>query len=252
MTSTGETLTDPVRIAMWSGPRNISTAMMRSFGARQDCAVSDEPFYGAYLKTSGIPQPMAVDVIASMDCDWSAVAADMRASAPGGKVIWYQKHMPHHMIEATSIADFPDHQHAFLIRDPASVVASYAAKRVEVTLDDLGYARQLDYAEQVSQMSGAPATILDSADILHNPEAHLKALCTALNISWDPAMLNWETGIRESDGIWASHWYGRVIETTTFAPPSTSTPKLTSAQQKVVDGCQPYYDKLSEMKLKIL
>jgi len=118
---------DPIRIAMWSGPRNISTAMMRSFGARHDCAVTDEPFYGAFLKTTGIEQPMADDVIASMDCNWNNVAETMRGPVPDGKAIWYQKHMPHHMVTNISIGDFPDHHHAFLIRDPARVVASYAA-----------------------------------------------------------------------------------------------------------------------------
>jgi Sulfotransferase domain len=131
-----------VRIAMWSGPRNISTAMMRSFSSRADCAVSDEPFYGAYLKTSGQRQPMADEVIAAMDCDWASVAEAMRGPAPGGKPVWYQKHMPHHMVGPVDIADFPNHAHAFLTRDPLLVVASYADKRVDVTPGDLGFRKR--------------------------------------------------------------------------------------------------------------
>ncbi|GAA0482335.1 branched chain amino acid aminotransferase [Parasphingorhabdus litoris] len=236
----------PVRIAMWSGPRNISTAMMRSFGSRADCAVSDEPFYGAFLKKTGFQQPMADQIIASMDCDWGSVAQAMRGPVPGGKVIWYQKHMPHHMVDKVSIADFPDHRHAFLIRDPDHVVASYAAKRVEVTPDDLGYARQLEYCDQAAQMSGIAPIVLDSADTLKDPEGRLKELCIALAIDWDPAMLNWQAGPRETDGIWASHWYNRVIDTTAFAAPSDHQPKLTSAQQKIADQCRAYYDQLLE------
>ena len=156
------------RIAMWSGPRNISTAMMRSFGGRSDCAVSDEPFYGAFLKTTGQRQPMADEVIASMDCEWQSVADTMRGPIPDGKSVWYQKHMPHHMVADVSIADFPDHRHAFLIRDPQRVVASYAVKRVEVTADDLGYARQLEYVDRAAQLSGQPPIIFDRPRVADN------------------------------------------------------------------------------------
>ena len=240
-----------VRIAMWSGPRNISTAMMRSFGGRSDCAVSDEPFYGAFLKTTGQRQPMADAVIASMDCDWQSVAKAMSGPVPDGKAIWYQKHMPHHMVRDVSIADFPDHRHAFLIRDPERVVASYTLKRVEVTAGDLGYARQLDYVDQAAQLTGKAPIILDSADILRDPEAHLGALCSALGISWDAGMLVWQAGARESDGIWASHWYGRVIETTGFGQAESTVPKLGDREQAIADQCRDTYEKLSAPRIRL-
>ncbi|PHR18192.1 MAG: sulfotransferase family protein [Sphingopyxis sp.] len=244
-------MTVPIRIAMWSGPRNISTAMMRSFGGRSDCAVSDEPFYGAFLKQTGQRQPMADEVIASMDCDWQSVADKMRGPVPDGKALWYQKHMPHHMVADVSIADFPDHRHAFLIRDPANVVASYTAKRVEVEAEDLGYERQLDYVDQAARMTGKAPIVLDSADILRDPEAHLKALCAALEIPWDAGMLEWEAGPRDSDGIWATHWYGRVIETTGFGGGERAAPQLDSAAQRVADACRPFYEKLSGYKISL-
>ncbi len=243
---------EPIRIAMWSGPRNISTAMMRSFGGRKDCAVTDEPFYGAFLKTTGIRQPMADEVIASMDCDWKSVTEAMRGPIPDGKPIWYQKHMPHHMVTDVSIADFPDHRHAFLIRDPAKVVASYAVKRVEVTVEDLGYQRQLEYVDSIAENSGKAPIILDSADILRNPEAHLKALCKGLDIPWDNGMLQWVAGTRESDGVWASHWYNRVVNTTGFGSPETSsTSTLTKAEQRVADESRPFYEQLSKHKMRL-
>ena len=242
---------EPVRIAMWSGPRNISTAMMRSFGGRSDCAVTDEPFYGAFLSTTGIRKPMADEVIASMDCDWDIVAETMRGRVPGDRSIWYQKHMPHHMVADVSISDFPDHRHAFLIRDPGRVVASYAAKRVEVTPDDLGYERMVDYVDQAERITGKPAIILDSADILHDPESHLKALCAALEISWDPGMLSWEAGTRDTDGIWATHWYGRVVETTGFGKPEGAPVQLDPQEQAVADACQTFYAQLSAWKLQL-
>ncbi len=241
-----------VRIAMWSGPRNISTAMMRSFGSRADCAVTDEPFYGAFLKKTGIRQPMADDIIASMDTEWTSVAQVMRGAIPGGKTLWYQKHMPHHMVDKVSISDFPDHRHAFLIRDPDHVVASYAAKRVEVTPDDLGYQRQMEYLDHVAQISGMEPIVLDSADILKDPEQHLKSLCKALDISWDPAMLGWKTGVRDTDGVWASHWYNRVVGTTTFAAATNKQPRLTDHQQRTADRCRKFYNQLLDYRLNIL
>ena len=244
-------MTNPIRIAMWSGPRNISTAMMRSFGGRSDCAVSDEPFYGAFLKTTGQRQPMADEVIASMDCDWQSVVEKMRGPVPGGQPLWYQKHMPHHMVGDVSIADFPDHRHAFLIRDPVRVVASYAAKRVEVSAEDLGYARQLDYIDQAARMTGKAPIVLDSADIVRDPEAYLRALCEALEIPWEPGMLSWQPGGRSSDGVWAAHWYGRVLETTGFGGSDGAAAQLNAAAQRVADECRPFYESLSAYKIRL-
>ena len=137
-----------IRIAMWSGPRNISTAMMRSFSSRADCAVSDEPFYGAFLDATGEPHPMAAETIASMDCDWHSVLATQSGEAPGGAPVWYQKHMPHHMVGPVSITDMPHHRHAFLIRAPERVVASYRAKNELRSPDILGFARMRRYFEE--------------------------------------------------------------------------------------------------------
>ena len=144
-----------IKIAMWSGPRNLSTAMMRAFSSRADCFVSDEPFYGAYLRQTGDPQPMMDQVMASMDCDWQSVASTLRGEAPGGEPLWYQKHMSHHMEGPISIADFPDMRHAFLIRDPVRVAASYANKRTAIRPEHLGTARQRAYFEHVADRTGS-------------------------------------------------------------------------------------------------
>ncbi len=173
---------------MWSGPRNLSTAMMRSFGARPDTVVSDEPFYGAYLDATGDDQPMRAAVIASMDCDWHSVARAMSGPPPEPRPIWYQKHMAHHMEGPVGIADLPGHTHAFLIRDPARVVASYAAKRVRVRPEHLGVARQREYFDREADRLGHAPPVIDSADILRDPPGTLAALCAALGVPWNPAM----------------------------------------------------------------
>ena len=238
-----------VRIAMWSGPRNLSTAMMRSFGSRRDTFVSDEPFYGAYLAATGDPQPMAEQVMGSMDCDWHSVARMMAGPCPSGAPIWYQKHMAHHMVGPISHEDLSGLTHAFLIRDPARVVASYAAKRVAVRPNHLGIERQLEYFEREADRLGTAPPVVDSADILNDPPAMLEALCNALGIAWDPAMLSWEAGIRQTDGIWASHWYDAVAASTGFGPPDKKPVELDDQARRVADQCRPFYERLAAYRL---
>ena len=238
-----------IRIAMWSGPRNLSTAMMRSFGSRSDTFVSDEPFYGAYLNATGDPQPMADQVMASMDCDWASVARTMTGPCPTGAPIWYQKHMAHHMVGPIAHDDLPGLTHAFLIRDPARVVASYAAKRVAVRPDHLGVERQVDFFEREADRLGRAPPVVDSADILANPEGVLSRLCREIGIEWDPAMLLWQAGLRETDGIWASHWYDAVAASTGFGPPDQGQVELDDDARRVADTCRPYYERLAEHRI---
>ena len=238
-----------VRIAMWSGPRNMSTAMMRSFGSRADTFVSDEPFYGAYLRATGDPQPMADEVMASMDCDWQSVARTMTGPCPTAADVWYQKHMAHHMVGPIAHDDLPGLRHAFLIRDPERVIASYAAKRVAVRPDHLGTERQVEYFEREADRLGHAPPVIDSADILCDPPRMLSLLCEALNIAWDPAMLSWETGIRETDGIWATHWYDAVASSTGFGEPDERPIVLTDEARRVADACRPFYEELAAHKL---
>lgn len=223
--------------------------MMRSFGSRADCAVSDEPFYGAFLKTSGEPQPMADEVIADMDCDWHSVAQAMNGPAPAAKPLWYQKHMPHHMVGPIDILDFPNHRHAFLIRDPDLVVASYEAKNELREPGLLGFAKLVDYHSRVSDQMGSCAPVVDSQDILTDPAGRLGALCTALNIAWDPAMLSWTPGRHADDGIWARHWYGAVEASSGFAPPKSTKTVLSDDARRIADACRADYESLAKYKL---
>jgi hypothetical protein len=233
-----------VRIAMWSGPRNISTAMMRSFGARADCAVSDEPFYGAFLKESGEPHPLAAETIASMDCEWNSVLAAQSGEAPGGARVWYQKHMPHHMVGPVSIADMLQHRHAFLIRAPERVVASYHAKNELRGPEMLGYAKMRRYFEFVAERDGSPPPVVDSDAILGDPATVLAKLCTALGIAWDPAMLRWALGPHATDGVWGAHWYDKVNASTGFGAPPGQPPALSGEYTDVAEQCRADYQAL--------
>ncbi|HET6942258.1 MAG TPA: HAD family hydrolase [Sphingomicrobium sp.] len=239
-----------IRIAMWSGPRNLSTAMMRSFSSRSDTFVSDEPFYGAYLKQSSDPQPMADEVIAAMDCDWWSVARTMTGPCPGNAPVWYQKHMAHHMVGPIAHDDLPGLRHAFLIRDPARVVASYANKRVAVRPEHLGVGRQVEFFEREADRLGHAPPVVDSADVLGDPSVILRRLCEALGIEWDEAMLSWEPGIRETDGIWAPHWYDAVAASTGFGSPDVHPVELDDEARRVADACRPSYERLAEHRLR--
>lgn len=238
-----------VRIAMWSGPRNISTAMMRSFGARGDCAVSDEPFYGAFLKDTGEPHPLARETIASMDCNWHSVLRQLNAEVPGGRKVWYQKHMPHHMIGPVSIDGFPEHRHAFLIRAPERVVASYQKKNELRRPEMLGFAQMRRFFEFECDRLGTVPPVVDSDDILCDPEAVLGKLCAALGIAWDPAMLHWGRGPHPEDGVWGAHWYDRVNASTGFGPPPSDLPDLSGDYRAVAESCRSDYEALARYRI---
>ena len=215
---------------------------MRSFGARPDCAVSDEPFYGAFLKETGAPHPMAQEIISDMDCDWGSVLKALSGEAAEGEPVWYQKHMPHHMEGSVSIKDMPHHVHAFLIRDPARMVASYRHKNELTGPEALGYARMREYFEFEADRRGEAPPVVDTDAILRDPAGELSALCASLGIPFDDAMLSWPKGPLPEDGVWQSHWYDKVNASTGFGPPPEELPELTDFQREVADACQNDYE----------
>ncbi len=240
---------DPLRIAMWSGPRNLSTAMMRSFGNRSDTFVSDEPYYGAFLKQSGAQHPMRDEVIAAMDCDWHRIAATLSGPCPGGSAIWYQKHMWHHMIGPIGHEHFAGFTHAFLIRDPARMIASYLRKRESAAFEDFGLERQADFFEREADRLGHAPPVVDAGDVLAAPQATLGALCSSLSIPFDPSMLSWPPGRRATDGPWASHWYRAVEASTGFGPPEEDEVDLPDEARRLADRCRPYYERLAAYRI---
>lgn len=239
-----------IRIAMWSGPRNISTAMMRSFSSRPDCFVSDEPFYGAFLKASGADHPMRDEVIASMDTDWAKIAHAMGGDPPDGSPVWYQKQMAHHMVGPIAPDDIRGVTNAFLIRDPRRMAASYARKRESVTAADLGLAVQRAFFDRECDRLGQAPPVIDAADVIADPAATLSSLCSALGIGWTDAMLGWPAGRHPQDGVWAQHWYGRVENSTGFEGEEDPDPlTLDSHLKAVADACLADYETMSKFRL---
>ncbi len=242
---------EPIRIAMWSGPRNISTAMMRCFGNRYDTAVIDEPFYAAYLRATGLDHPMREEVLASQPNDWRAVVDQVLGPVPDERPIWYQKHMTHHMLPEFGRGWIDQVTSAFLIRRPESVLASYGAKRVEVTLSDIGFLQQVEIFEEVADRLGEAPPVIDGSDILANPRRALAQLCDALDIPFREQMLSWPSGRRSTDGVWAEHWYQAVEGSTGFSRPrpEVSFEDLPDHLRNLADMARPYYERMREFKL---
>jgi Sulfotransferase domain len=240
-----------VRIAMWSGPRNISTAMMRSFGARADTVVIDEPFYAAYLARTGLAHPMRAEVLASQPHDWQEVVAGLLGPVPGSKRVYYQKHMTHHMLDGFGRDWIAQLRNAFLIREPRAVLASYVQKRSEVTLADIGILQQRELFDRVADRLGAPPPVVESEDLLHSPAKILSRLCAALGIEYTDAMLVWPAGRRDTDGVWAPAWYAAVEQSTGFSAPRERTgPNLSNELEPIAAAAQAHYDALAKHRLQ--
>ena len=237
-----------MKIAMWSGPRNLSTAMMYAFGNRPDCAVVDEPFYAAYLAKTGLDHPMRDAILAAQPQDPQVVSGALSGPNPGGKPHWYQKHMTQHMIAGVPRLWMRDVVNVFLIRHPARVIASYAAKRENPGLDDIGFRQQAELYREVRAFGGNPV-VIDSHDIRDNPPAILEKLCDAIGLGFDPAMLSWPEGGHKDDGVWAPHWYGAVWNSTGFAGPEGPLPELEGDAAALVGEAMPFYEELSAVKI---
>jgi hypothetical protein len=239
----------PVRIAMWSGPRNISTAMMRAWGNRPDTFVTDEPFYAYYLKETGKEHPGADEVVAAGESDWRKVIAQLTGPIPNGKRIFFQKQMAHHLLPEVDREWLGAVTNCFLIRDPAEVIASYVKKREDPVLEDLGFIQQMEIFDFVRIRAKSTPPIVDAREVLENPKRTLRLLCEAVGVEFSDSMLSWPRGLRETDGIWARHWYGEVAKTTSFQPYPPRHDEVPMRLNKIHDRCLECYERLYEYRL---
>ena len=237
---------EPVRIAMWSGPRSLSTAMMRAWENRPDTVVVDEPLYAYYLAATGLDHPGRDAVLASQPTDWRAVVRTLTTDPlPDDAAIAYQKHMTHHVLPEVDLDALAGLTHAHLVRDPRRVLASYAKVREQPTLADLGLEQQV----ALHRRFGGP--VVDSDDLLRDPRGVLAALCGALGVPFDERMLSWPPGPRPTDGVWAPYWYASVEASTGFGPHrGDAVPDLPDHLAELADRCRPFYDELAEQALR--
>jgi hypothetical protein len=238
-----------IRIAMWSGPRNISTAMMRSFGNRPDTAVVDEPFYAVYLQETGALHPMREEVLASQPRDWRAVVEGLLGPVPEGRPVFYQKHMTHHMLQSIGREWTLNLRNAFLIRAPEDVLLSYAQVRGTPIPEEIGVPQQRELFEREADRLGHAPPVIDGADVLRDPGRVLSLACAALGIAFVPEMLSWPAGPRATDGVWAPAWYGAVEKSTGFSAPREGRVELTDELKRVADAVRGDYERLAGFRL---
>lgn len=237
------------RIAMWSGPRSLSTALMRSFGNRPDTAVIDEPFYGYFLKKTGRPDPGAAEVITRHKTDWREIANQCTGEAPGGASIYYQKHMAHHILPEVKRDWFERVKHAFLIRDPREILLSFNKVMANPGVEETGYPQMLDIFTDLLARFGRVPPIVDQKDILQQPRQTLTRLCKALDIPFDEAMLSWAPGPRPTDGAWAPHWYREVEKSTGFGAYKPNADPLPANLEAANAKAQKLYKAFYEQRL---
>jgi Sulfotransferase domain len=236
-------------IAMWSGPRNISTAMMYAFGNRPDCQAWDEPFYAFSLKTLGNDHPMRAEIIAENDSDWDRLVARCVGGPAPPKTVFYQKHMTHHMLPGYDRRWILQVANAFLIREPERVLASYAQKWSEVSLRAIGFIEQGEIFDMVAQKLGRAPPVVDADDILGNPRDMLNTLCETCGIPFLEEMLHWPKGPKPFDGNWAKHWYNAAWQSTGFAKPPNTAPELPDELKRIADEARPIYERLKRFSI---
>jgi len=240
-----------LRIGMWSGPRNISTAMMRAFENRPDTEVWDEPFYGPYLHRTQLDHPGAAEVIADQGTEWEPIAEQCTGNAPNNAPVFYQKHMTMHMLPDMGREWIRQLTNCFLIREPARVVASYSAVRDNPILEDLGFVQQAELFDYVIKVTGTLPMVIDSKDFLENPEEMLKVICEQLGIRYRTEMIAWPAGQRDSDGVWGKHWYDAVWKSTGFAMPNEKPLSLSPALESVANEAMPYYEMMYQHRVTV-
>ena len=234
---------------MWSGPRNISTAMMRAWENRLDTAVWDEPFYGPFLDITGIDHPGRAECLAVLETDPELIRERVLGAVPGGRAIHYQKHMTHHMVPGVPLDWVGAVRNAFLIRDPASVILSYMQRRADMSTDDIGFERQTEIFDRVVAVTGVVPPVVDATDVLRDPRGTLSALCAALDVPFDERMLAWPAGRRATDGPWAPWWYDAVERSTGFVPRRPRSSEVPARYREIEAACRPHYERMAASRL---
>jgi hypothetical protein len=238
-----------LRLAMWSGPRNISTAMMRSWGNRSDCFVCDEPLYAHYLNATGKQHPGSQEIIEHGETDWQKVVANLTGDIPNSKQIFFQKQMSHHLLPGMGREWLGQVTNCFLIRDPREVLTSYVKIVPDPSLEDTGFPQQTEIFEWV-RARGITPPVLDSADVLRNPRHMLGLLCDVLGIDFQEAMLTWPAGPRETDGVWARYWYQEVEKSTGFRPYQPKREPVPAELTQLHETCAEHYARMHEHRLR--
>ena len=232
---------------MWSGPRNISTALMRAFENREDTKVFDEPLYAYYLKKTNLDHPMKEEILNTYPSDENEII-NLITKKDNNYKIFFQKHMTHHILDETKLDWINKGKNFFLIRDPAKVIVSYLRKNTLKTIQDVGYKKLY---EIFKLFSSEKPIVINSDYLLENPEKYLKILCQKLNLDFDQNMLNWPKGYRDTDGIWSKVWYQDVISSTTFNTKNSKEYIVPKTYENIYKECLDIYEEINKYAIKV-
>ena len=236
-----------IKLFMWSGPRNISTALMRSFENRSDTKVYDEPFYAYYLKHTNLNHPMKDEILKTYPSDENEVIKLVNKEDEKYE-IFYQKHMSHHILDFTNLEWINNGINCFLIRDPAKVISSYIKKNTINSIKDIGFKKLY---EIFKSLNSKDSIVINTDYLLENPEKYLKILCKILNLDFDKNMLNWPKGYRNTDGIWSKVWYQDVISSTTFNTISNKEYIVPKSYENIYKECLKIYEEINKYSIRI-
>ena len=234
-------------VACWSGPRNISTALMRSWSSRSDTFVTDEPFYAYYLSETKLKHPMHMEIINKYSINYTEIVNYLNSKTPDGKKIWYQKHMAHHILNLNEIEWITNFENCILLRHPKEVISSFSNKNKLNSFEELGYRQQYEIIRLLKKKNKS-FIIIDSSELLQNPAKVLEAWCKKINIKYEKSMLKWEKGNHINDGIWWKSWYDNVIKTTGFQKYKKKDINIESEYDSIYNESMKYYAYLKEVK----
>lgn len=237
---------------MWSGPRNISTALLRAWENRPDTWVIDEPLYAHYLTRVTVNHPGVAEVIAHHETDWRRVIKDLTGPVPHGRAIYYQKHMAHHWLPHLRGDWVLELRNAFLIRHPAEMLPSLTARMGPPVLRDTGLPQQLEIFNMVRTRTGVTPPVLDAGDVLRDPRSVLSRLTALMGVSMSERMLAWPPGRRATDGVWGKYWYDAVERSTGFEAPRASSRDVTPELRPLLSECLPFYEELAAHRLSVV
>lgn len=228
-----------LRLNVWSGPRNVSTALMYSFRQRPDTRVLDEPLYGHYLSHSDAEHPGSADIVAAMENDIDTVLRTV-VLGPCDRPVLMLKQMAHHLIPTVPLGFLDECVNVLLIRDPAEVLTTIVRQLPTPTMRDIGIRRQVELYDELIRRGQEPA-VLDARLLLEDPPAVLRELCARIGLPWDDAMLSWPAGPKPEDGVWAPHWYQNAHASTGFGTYAPKTDPLPDHVRDLADEAADLY-----------
>ena len=234
-------------LSLWSGPRNVSTALMYSFLQHPAIHVIDEPLYAHYLSKTSVSHPGDKEVLLTMEHDGEKVLKKIVSETKKFQIV-FLKNMAHHWIGLDS-SWLDKYDNIFLIRDPKQMLPSLVNQLPKPILRDTGLKTQVEIYDRL-QKQGKQPIIIDAKYLLKNPKKILRIVFKHLGLPFSTRMLKWPKGPKREDGIWAKYWYHNVHQSEEFTPYYAKKEPFPEHLNELLDECTPYYQYLTKRSIK--